>query len=56
MYYKLGKLLLKSGSAFLYYNASFEVLQSKAGITKQSGAIITQYNLPGDRQFVPENS
>ena len=35
MYYKVGKVLLQSGSGFLYYKVKQVVLQSGAGITKR---------------------
>ena len=35
MYYKVGKVLLQSGSSFLYYKVKKVVLQSGAGITKR---------------------
>ena len=35
MHYKVGKVLLQSGSGFLYYKVKQVVLQSGAGITKR---------------------
>ena len=47
---------MKKWGIFFDLKAGFVVLQSNAGIANQSGAIITQCNLPGDKKFIPENS
>ena len=56
IYYKLGKVLLQSAAASLYYKAGQVVLQSRTGIIKLGDYYkFGQYNLPGIRQFIPNN-
>ena len=57
MYWKVGKMLLQSPAVILDYKAENVVSKSQGNITKLGNCYkLGQYNLPGDRKSVSENS
>ena len=57
MYCKVGKVLLQSPAVILDYKAEKVVSKSKGNITNWGNYYkLGQYNLPGDRKSVSENS